>query len=96
MTAATIERPGAAQRLPVSAEFVASAGSATVAMGERLGLYEAFDRLGTLTDVELAAVTCLPIWLTQGWLAAQVSGGYLEFDERTGAYRPWCLLPRKA
>jgi hypothetical protein len=91
-----MEREATGVRLSVSAQFVASAGSATVGMGERLGLYEALENLGRASSVELAAAVCLPIWLTSGWLAAQVASGYLAFDEETGQFRSWCALPLPA
>jgi hypothetical protein len=84
---------GSSPRLSVSAEFVASSGAATVGMGERLGLYEALDALGGASSVELATHRCLPFWFTQGWLTAQVAGGYLTHDEATDTYRLGCELP---
>jgi hypothetical protein len=87
---------GSSPRLSVSAEFVASSGAATVGMGVRLGLYEALAVLGGASSVELAADRCLPVWFTQGWLAAQVAGGYLTYDAATDTYHLGCDLPRPA
>jgi hypothetical protein len=94
MPALTSELGPTTDRLSTSSQLVASAGLVTVAMGERLHLYDTIEALGGVTTVELAAARCLPLWFTQGWLAAQAAGGYLTIDEQTNKYRLECRLPR--
>lgn len=89
-------RAGGPPRLSLSAQFVAATGAATVGMGERLGLYDAIGALGEASSLDLAKERCLPLWLTEGWLAAQAAGGYLTRDDRTNKYRLGCELRRSA
>lgn len=93
MTAAVLEKTDlSAPRLSTSSEFVAAAGQATVAMGERLNLYEQMGNGGSVTSVELALATRLPVWFTEGWLEAQVNAGYAVQETETGRYSLSCRI----
>lgn len=91
MTAPFLEKTDrAATRLSTSSEFVAAAGQATVAMGERLNLYEQMGNGESVTSIELALATNLPVWFTEGWLEAQVNAGYAVYEAETGRYSLSC------
>lgn len=92
MTTATLPRSGAATELSMSGEFVAAAGTATVAMGERFHLYEAMAEAESVSITELADATDTPLWFVEGWLYAQVKAGYVAFDPITHRYSLFCSL----
>src|SRR3954451_22512128 len=70
----------------VITDAAAAISGLTVALGDRLGLYEAMAGAGGLTSAELAGQTGLVERYVREWLACQVAGGYVEHDAVTGTY----------
>ena len=70
----------------VITDAAAAISGVTVAIGDRLGLYEAMAGAGPLTSPELAARTGLVERYVREWLACQVAGGYVEHDAATRTY----------
>ncbi|WP_035843303.1 class I SAM-dependent methyltransferase [Kitasatospora azatica] len=72
---------------------VTDAGAAVAglctSLGDRLGLYTAMAGAGPMTAAQLAARTGLQERYLREWLAAQVAGEYVVYDEAAGSY----LLP---
>jgi SAM-dependent methyltransferase len=69
--------------------FVADLGAAVntgmVVIGEKLGLYKAL-AAAPVTSAELAAKTQTDERYLREWLASQVAGGYVTYDEKTKNY----------
>jgi SAM-dependent methyltransferase len=64
----------------------ATATTALVILGDRLGLWQAMAGAGPLTSEQLAARTgCAERYLRE-WMAAQAAGGWLSYDPGAGAY----------
>ncbi len=70
-----------------SSRFVAS-----IAFGERYGLYEIIAREGPVTTQYLANVSALPEAIVRDWLDTQAAGHYLVRSS-DGQYQSWCELP---
>jgi 2-polyprenyl-3-methyl-5-hydroxy-6-metoxy-1,4-benzoquinol methylase len=73
------------------AERVIGDGAAAIAgistaLGDRLGLYSAMAGVGPLTSVQLAERTGLNERYVREWLAGQVSGEYVRYDEEADTY----------
>jgi len=64
-----------------------------VAIGERLGFYEAISETPVTASV-LAERTGTPTRFVRDWLADQAGEGYLTYDVPTDRYANWCSLPR--
>ena len=86
------ERRTDAPRLSSSGEFVAAAGAATVAMGERLGLYEIMGDFEGVSCGELALASKAPPWFIQGWLEAQFKAGFVVRDPDSELYALSCRI----
>jgi SAM-dependent methyltransferase len=67
-------------------DFGATASSALVVIGDRLGLYKALASDGPLTSVELAKRTNTTERYVREWLINQAASGYIEYNPATGAY----------
>ena len=67
--------------------------SATVLIGDRLGLYRAMADCQWLTADELAERTGTHLRYVREWLAAQAASGYAEYDPASGQFR---LTPEQA
>jgi hypothetical protein len=78
--------------LAIDANFVATAGPATVDSGQRLGLYKAMASLESVTPLQLAMTANASVWFTDGWLQAQASQGYAVFDPITERYSLFCRI----
>jgi len=66
---------------------IASAMSISLAvLGDRLGLYRAIADAGPCTSAELADRAGVNERNVREWLAAQATGGYVDFDETTGRF----------
>jgi SAM-dependent methyltransferase len=57
-----------------------------VAIGDKLGLYQAMAAAGSVTSAELAARTGTVERCVREWLAAQAAAGYVDYDATTGRY----------
>ena len=57
-----------------------------VALGDRLGIYEAMAGAGPLTPLQLAERTGASEAYLRDWLANQACGGYVEYDARSGTF----------
>jgi 2-polyprenyl-3-methyl-5-hydroxy-6-metoxy-1,4-benzoquinol methylase len=73
----------------VIADGAAAAAGLSTALGDRLGLYSAMAGAGPLTSVQLAERTGLNERYVREWLAGQVAGEYVRYDEHDDTY----LLP---
>jgi 2-polyprenyl-3-methyl-5-hydroxy-6-metoxy-1,4-benzoquinol methylase len=73
----------------VIADCAAAVAGVSTALGDRLGLYSAMAGAGPLTSVQLAERTDLNERYVREWLAGQVSGEYMQYDEQADTY----LLP---
>jgi SAM-dependent methyltransferase len=58
----------------------ATASSALVLLGDRLGLYHALREIGPVTSAQFAAHTKLAERYLREWLACQAASGYVEYD----------------
>ena len=68
-----------------TADLAATGAAGSVAVGNRLGLYQALAR-GPATPEEFAERTgCHRRYLTE-WLRGQAAGGYVTYDPATGAF----------
>lgn len=67
-------------------DFGAIASAPLVRIGEKLGLWKAMAGAGPLTSAQLAEKTSTSERYVREWLAAQASGGYIEYDAATGTY----------
>jgi SAM-dependent methyltransferase len=68
-------------------EAATAVRSLTIAIGVRLGLYEAMAGEGWVTPEQLASATGTNEVYLREWLHAQVSGGYVEHDSGSDAYQ---------
>jgi 2-polyprenyl-3-methyl-5-hydroxy-6-metoxy-1,4-benzoquinol methylase len=57
-----------------------------VRMGDKLGLYRAFNDHGPMTASELAAKTKVAERYAREWLSHQAASGYLEYDAASGKF----------
>jgi 2-polyprenyl-3-methyl-5-hydroxy-6-metoxy-1,4-benzoquinol methylase len=73
----------------VVADGAAAVAGLSTALGDRLGLYSAMAGAGPLTSVQLADRAGLNERYVREWLAAQVAGKYVRYDEDADTY----LLP---
>jgi 2-polyprenyl-3-methyl-5-hydroxy-6-metoxy-1,4-benzoquinol methylase len=73
----------------VIADGAAAVAGLSTALGDRLGLYSAMAGAGALTSVQLAERTGLNERYVREWLAAQVAGEYVLYEEQADTY----LLP---
>jgi 2-polyprenyl-3-methyl-5-hydroxy-6-metoxy-1,4-benzoquinol methylase len=73
----------------VVADGAAAVAGLSTALGDRLGLYSAMAGAGPLTSVQLAGRTGLNERYVREWLAGQVAGEYVRYDEEGDTY----LLP---
>ena len=86
-------------RRPITEEKAVDLGAAIdtamVEVGDKFGLYEAMAEAGPVTPAELAELTGMPWRHVRVWLSAQATGDFLDYDEATGRYSPWCSWPRR-
>jgi 2-polyprenyl-3-methyl-5-hydroxy-6-metoxy-1,4-benzoquinol methylase len=73
----------------VVADGAAAVAGLSTALGDRLGLYSAMAGAGPLTSVQLADRAGLNERYVREWLAGQVAGEYVRYDEKGNTY----LLP---
>src|SRR5688500_1120126 len=64
----------------------ATASSALVLLGDRLGLYQALREIGPVTSEQFAAHTKLAERYLREWLACQAASGYVEYDAAKGTF----------
>jgi 2-polyprenyl-3-methyl-5-hydroxy-6-metoxy-1,4-benzoquinol methylase len=64
-----------------------------VRIGDKLGLYKAFNEHGPMTAGELAAKTTVAERYAREWLSHQAASGYLEYDASSGKF---ALPPEQA
>jgi hypothetical protein len=88
----TLTRPYGRFVFTAPTDLMSFEGSSTVATGQRLRLYEAMARLDSSTPIQLAMATGNSVWFIDGWLQAQSSAGYIEFDALTEQYALFCLI----
>ena len=74
-------------------DFGAAMHAATVAIGDKLGLYKALAEHGPVTATELATKTGYDARLVEEWCNAQAVSGYAEHD---AAARTFWLSPEQA
>ena len=60
--------------------------AATVALGDKLGLYRALADGGAQTPAQLAERTGYPVRYLREWLGAQAASGYCHYDPDTGRF----------
>jgi SAM-dependent methyltransferase len=60
--------------------------AALVAIGDKVGLYEAMAQAGPVTSTDLAEHTGTAERYVREWLNAQAAGGYVSYDPRTQCY----------
>ncbi|MEP6775039.1 MAG: class I SAM-dependent methyltransferase [Chloroflexota bacterium] len=70
----------------VVSDFGATASSALMVLGDKLGLYRALDDAGPTTSEELAKRTGTTERYVRDWLVNQAAGGYVDYDAQTGRY----------
>ena len=70
----------------VVSDFGATASSALMVLGDKLGLYAALDDAGPTTSEELAQRTGTLERYVRDWLVNQAAGGYIDYDAQTGRY----------
>src|SRR5215210_5698729 len=58
-----------------------------IAMGNRVGLFDAMAPLGPATSAEVASAAGLRERYVREWLGAMTTGGVVEYDPGTGTYR---------
>jgi len=61
----------------------AAASAAMVLIGDKLGLYKALAKHGSMSPAELAEKTGTAERYIREWLANQACGGYVAYDSRT-------------
>jgi hypothetical protein len=66
----------------------ATATTALVILGDRLGLWQAMAGAGPLTSEQLAVRTGYAERYLREWMAAQAAGGWLSYNPATGANTP--------
>lgn len=71
----------------------ATANSALVLIGDKLGLYKALAASGPLSSAELAERTGTAERYVREWLAAQAASSYVEYDAATDRY---AMAPEQA
>jgi DNA-binding FadR family transcriptional regulator len=64
----------------------AKIGAPLVVICDRLGLYQAMARSGTITPGELAERTRISERFAREWLNAQATGGYVDYHAGDGTY----------
>ena len=69
-------------------DFGAILTAALVAIGDKLGLYQAMAGAGSVTSTELAARTGTVERYVREWLAAQAAAGYVDYDASDGPLPP--------
>lgn len=74
-------------------DFGATLHSATVIIGEKLGLYKALAASSGMTPTELSTKTHTSERYVREWLSAQAASGYVEYDKAKGKY--W-MTPEQA
>jgi SAM-dependent methyltransferase len=74
-------------------DFGATSNAPLVLIGDRLGLYRALARLGSLTPAALASATKTHERYVREWLNAQAASGYVDYLADSGKYR---LSPEQA
>ncbi len=57
-----------------------------VLIGDRLGLYKAMAKMGSVTPAELAKATKTTERYVREWLSNQAAGGYVTYDAATGRF----------
>jgi len=57
-----------------------------VLIGDRLGLYKAMAKMGSVTPAELAKATKTTERYMREWLSNQAAGGYVTYDAATGRF----------
>jgi SAM-dependent methyltransferase len=77
----------------VVTDMAASASTALVLVGDKLGLYRALDEGGPQTAAELAARTSLSPRLLREWLSNQAASAYVTYDAATERFS---LTPEQA
>jgi 2-polyprenyl-3-methyl-5-hydroxy-6-metoxy-1,4-benzoquinol methylase len=77
----------------VVGDFGAALSSSLVYIGQKLGLYQAMAQGGPMTSAELAKSTSTVERYVREWLINQASGGYCEYDPKSGKYH---LTPEQA
>jgi 2-polyprenyl-3-methyl-5-hydroxy-6-metoxy-1,4-benzoquinol methylase len=70
----------------VVGDFGAALSSALVYIGQKLGLYKAVARAGSVTPAELAQQTSTNERYIREWLINQAASGYLNYDKDSGRY----------
>src|SRR5215210_7223496 len=75
----------------VVSDFGATASSALMVLGDKLGLYKAMADGNPVTSEELAQRTETTERYVRDWLVNQAAAGYIEYDPQAGRY----TLPRE-
>ena len=70
----------------VVSDFGATASSALMVLGDKLGLYRAMDGAGPTTSEELAKRTSTTERYVRDWLVNQAAGGFIDYDPQTQRY----------
>ncbi|MEO8287226.1 MAG: class I SAM-dependent methyltransferase [Chloroflexota bacterium] len=70
----------------VVSDFGATASSALMVLGDKLGLYRAMDGSGPITSAELAQRTGTTERYVRDWLVNQAAAGYVDYDPQTQRY----------
>jgi SAM-dependent methyltransferase len=70
----------------VVSDFGATASSALMVLGDKLGLYKAMDASGPTTSQELAKSTGTTERYVRDWLVNQAASGYIDYDPQTERY----------
>ena len=70
----------------VVSDFGATASSALMVLGDKLGLYRALDNAGPTMSEELAKRTGTTERYVRDWLVNQAASGYVDYDARTNSY----------
>jgi SAM-dependent methyltransferase len=77
----------------VVGDFGAALSSSLVYIGQKLGLYQAMALHGPMNSAELSAKTGTIERYVREWLINQASGGYCEYDPKSGKFH---LTPEQA
>ena len=67
-----------------------------VLIGDKLGLYKAMARLGSVTPAELAKATKTTERYVREWLSNQAAGGYVSYDASDASSGRFTLPPEQA